>query len=44
LEYFYAQFLFEVGDEGRGMEYLQKAVDKGEPEAIQLMNTINNSK
>jgi tetratricopeptide (TPR) repeat protein len=42
LEYFYAQFLFEVGEKERGMEYLKKAVEKGEPETIQLMNIINN--
>lgn len=44
LEFFYAQYLFEVGDKGKEIEYLKKAVDKGEPEAIQLMNTINNTK
>lgn len=41
LEYFYARFLFEIGEKEKGMEYLKKAIDKGEPEAIKLMNTIN---
>jgi hypothetical protein len=36
--------LFEVGEQERGTEYLKKAVEKGEPEAIQLMNIINNTK
>lgn len=41
LEYFYAQFLFEVSEQERGMEYLKKAVEKGEPEAIKLMNSLS---
>lgn len=40
LEYFYAQFLFEIGEKEKGMEYLKTAVDRGAPEAIQLMNAI----
>lgn len=44
LEYFYAQFLFEIGEKEKGMEYLKKAIDKGEPEAIKLMNTINTTR
>ena len=44
LEYFYAQFLFEIGEKENGIKYLKMAVDKGEPEAIKLMNTISNTK
>lgn len=40
LEYFYAQFLFEIGEKEKGMGYLNIAVEKGEPEAFQLMHTM----
>jgi tetratricopeptide (TPR) repeat protein len=37
LEYFYAKFLFEKGENEKGMSYLKIAVDKGEPEAIDFV-------
>lgn len=40
LEYFYAQFLFETEQNEKGMEFLAKAVEKGEPEAIELMKKM----
>jgi tetratricopeptide (TPR) repeat protein len=43
LEYFYAQFLFEVGKKEDGMSFLKIAIEKGEPEAIKLMNSLNQS-
>jgi tetratricopeptide (TPR) repeat protein len=41
LEYFYAQFLFEIGENEKGMDFLKKAVEKQEPEAIKLMEHLN---
>jgi Tfp pilus assembly protein PilF len=38
LEYHYADFLFQKGKTKEGIEYLNKAVKKGEPEAIEKMN------
>lgn len=43
LEFHYADFLLDQGDTDKGMAYLQKAVEKGEPEAIQRMRDINGS-
>lgn len=40
LEYFYARFLLEIGEVEKGMEFLNKAVEKGEPEAIELSKQI----
>jgi tetratricopeptide (TPR) repeat protein len=40
LEYHYADFLIKNGDTVKGLEYLEKAVEKGEPEAIEKMNEI----
>jgi len=40
LEYHYADFLFRNGKIDEGLEYLKKAVAKGEPEAINKMNEI----
>lgn len=40
LELHYANFLINQGETKTGMEYLEKAVDKGEPEAIKRMNEI----
>jgi tetratricopeptide (TPR) repeat protein len=37
LEYHYAQFLYGHGKKEKAFEYLQQAVDKKEPEAIDLM-------
>jgi tetratricopeptide (TPR) repeat protein len=44
LEYFYAQFLLEIGENEKGREYLQKGVEKKEPEAIKLMEHLNQKK
>ena len=41
LELHYANFLIKQGKTEKGMEYLGKAVEKGEPEAIKRMNEIN---
>jgi tetratricopeptide (TPR) repeat protein len=41
LEYLYARFLFEQGEKEEALVYLQMAVEKGEPQAIQWMNEIN---
>lgn len=41
LEYFYGRFLLETGDNEKGLEYLKKAVEKDEPEAIKLMEQLN---
>ena len=41
LEYFYARFLFEIGESEKGMDHLKKAVEKGEPEAIKLRNSLS---
>lgn len=41
LEYFYARFLFEQGETEESLIYLQIAVEKGEPQAVQWMNEIN---
>jgi tetratricopeptide (TPR) repeat protein len=43
LEYLYAHFLFEQGEKEEALVYLQMAVEKGEPQAIQWMNEINKS-
>ena len=43
LELHYANFLIKKGEEEKGMEYLRKAVEKGEPEAIKRMNEIMRS-
>jgi tetratricopeptide (TPR) repeat protein len=43
LEYLYARFLFEQGEKNEALMYLQVAVEKGEPRAIQWMNEINES-
>ena len=40
LELHYANFLIKQGKTEMGMEYLEKAVEKGEPEAIKRMNEI----
>jgi tetratricopeptide (TPR) repeat protein len=40
LEYHYADFLIKNGDTEKGLEFLKKAVDKGEPEAIEKLNKI----
>jgi Tfp pilus assembly protein PilF len=40
LELHYANFLINQGKTETGMEYLEKAVEKGEPEAINRMNEI----
>jgi len=40
LELHYANFLINQGATEKGMEYLKKAVEKGEPEAIKRMNEI----
>jgi tetratricopeptide (TPR) repeat protein len=41
LEYYYARFLFELGEKEESLIYLQLAVEKGEPLAIQWMNEID---
>ncbi|HEY3404738.1 MAG TPA: tetratricopeptide repeat protein, partial [Ohtaekwangia sp.] len=40
LEYHYAEFLFQKGEQKKGLLYLHKAVEKGEPEAVEKMKTI----
>jgi len=40
LELHYANFLIKKDEREKGMEYLKKAVEKGEPEAIKRMNEI----
>jgi tetratricopeptide (TPR) repeat protein len=40
LELHYANFLINHGETEKGIEYLKKAVEKGEPEAIKRMNEI----
>lgn len=40
LEYLYAKFLIEQGKKETAINYLEKAVDKGEPEAIQYLKEI----
>ena len=40
LELHYANFLINQGETEKGIEYLEKAVEKGEPEAIERMNEI----
>ncbi|MBX3238368.1 MAG: tetratricopeptide repeat protein [Chitinophagaceae bacterium] len=40
LEYHYADFLIQNGKTDQGLEFLKKAVEKGEPEAIKKMNEI----
>ena len=40
LELHYANFLINQGDTEKGIEYLEKAVEKGEPEAIKRNNEI----
>jgi tetratricopeptide (TPR) repeat protein len=40
LELHYANFLIKQGETEKGIEYLEKAVEKGEPEAINRMNEI----
>lgn len=40
LEYHYADFLIKNGETEKGLEFLKKAVEKGEPEAIERMNEI----
>lgn len=41
LEFHYANFCFSQGEREKGMEYLEKAVLKNEPEAIKQMNKLN---
>ena len=40
LEFHYASFLLEQGENKEGMLYLQRAVEKGEKEAINLMSKL----
>lgn len=40
LEYHYADFLIKNEETEKGLEFLKKAVDKGEPEAIEKLNEI----
>lgn len=40
LELHYANFLSNQGDTAKSLEYLMKAVEKGEPEAIKRLNEI----
>lgn len=40
LEYHYADFLIKNGETEKGLEFLKKAVEKGEPEAIERINEI----
>ncbi|MGD1958108.1 MAG: tetratricopeptide repeat protein [Fulvivirga sp.] len=40
LEFHYAKFLISKGETHKGIEYLEKAVEKGEPEAIALKNEL----
>lgn len=42
LEYFYAQFLFQKGNKKEGMRFLEMAVAKGEPEAVELIEQLGN--
>ncbi|MEM6737285.1 MAG: tetratricopeptide repeat protein [Bacteroidota bacterium] len=44
LEFHYAKFLISKGETQKGIEYLEKAVEKGEPEAIKMMKEIKDSK
>ena len=41
LEYFYANYLLELGHKERAIEYLNIAVKKGEPEAIVFLSSLN---
>lgn len=41
LEYFYANYLLEIGHKERAIDYLNIAVKKGEPEAIDFLNRLN---
>ena len=41
LEYLYARFLYELGEKEEALLYLQMAVEKGEPQAIQWMKEID---
>lgn len=41
LEWHYANFLFRQNETAKGMEYLKKAADKGESEAMKQMSEIN---
>jgi hypothetical protein len=41
LEYLYARFLFEQGEKEEALLYLQMAVDKGEPKAVEWMHKLN---
>ena len=43
LEYLYSRFLFEQEEKEEALVYLQMAVEKGEPQAIQWMKEINKS-
>lgn len=43
LEYFYAKFLFETGDSETAMKYLKIAVDKKNPQAVDLIKEITNN-
>jgi len=43
LEYLYARFLFEQEEKEEALVYLQMAVEKGEPQAIQWIKEINKS-
>ncbi|MEM8890903.1 MAG: tetratricopeptide repeat protein [Bacteroidota bacterium] len=40
LDFHYAEFLLEIGEREKGMEYLQRSVNKGEPVAIQKMQSL----
>ena len=40
LEYHYSDFLITNGETEKGLEFLKKAVEKGEPESIERMNEI----
>ncbi|MDW3651434.1 MAG: tetratricopeptide repeat protein [Bacteroidia bacterium] len=40
LDFHYAEFLLEVGEREKGMEYLQRSVNKGEPVAIRKMQSL----
>ena len=40
LELYYANFLFKQAETEKGMKFLEKAVNKGEPEAVKRMNEI----
>ncbi|MGP8216820.1 MAG: tetratricopeptide repeat protein [Bacteroidia bacterium] len=43
LEYFYSELLMMKSEKDEAMKYLSKSVEKGEPEGIELMNTLQNS-